>query len=166
MPSKEQFFNHLTDSGVNVTDYEHANRVFREFSCSNMLDYTMLYMVLDTALLADVFINFRETMHEKLQLDPCLYISLPGYAYDCMLKLTDISIDYIRDPDLFLLFSQNIRGGFSFVAKRLETSFVEAKTEMRENRLVMSPSRRNNLLYIDANNLYGWAQCQSLPIGE
>lgn len=166
MPAKEHFFNHLTDSGVTDVDYEHANRVFQEFSCSNRLDYTMLYMMLDTALLADVFIHFRETMHDKFQLDPCQYISLPGYAYDCMLKLTGIAIDYIRDPDLFLMLSQNIRGGFSFVAKRLETNLVESNTTIQNDRLVKTPARRKNLLYIDANNLYGWAQCQALPIGE
>ncbi|XP_059078523.1 uncharacterized protein LOC131876988 isoform X1 [Tigriopus californicus] len=166
MPVKEMFFNHLTDSMVSDEDYNHATKVFEEFSCCNMLDYMMLYMKLDTALLADVFINFRETMHDKFQLDPCQYISLPGYAYGCMMKLTGIHIDHIRDPDMFLLLAQNIRGGFSFIGQRLETDQTKSKTFVCNDRKQMIPSKRNNILYIDANNLYGWAQCQSLLIGE
>lgn len=141
LPPKELFFNKLTDSHISDSDYEHAQNVFREFECENMLDYTMLYMETDTYLLADVFVHFRETMFTKFGLDPSHYISLPSYGFQSMLKMTKIQLDYIYDMEVYLFLSQNIRGGLSFVANRLVNSEEENGEETK------------NLLYYDANNL-------------
>ena len=141
IPKKEEFFNTLTDSHISDEDYEHAKTVFRKFDCKNMLDYMMLYMECDTYLLADVFINFRKTMHEKFGLDPAYYISLPSYGFESMLRLTQVQLDYIYDMDVYLFLSQNIRGGLSFVGNRLASAKDENGEEIR------------SILYYDVNNL-------------
>lgn len=138
LPDKADFYNTLTDQDISEEDYLHAQKVFSTFKCKNMLEYMKLYMKLDVALLADLFLNFRALMFDKFDLDPCHFISLPSYAFSCMLKLTEISIEPIEDIDIFQFLSQNIRGGFSFVSQRMECTTA-------------SPEKK--LLYLDANNL-------------
>ena len=138
LPDKAAFHNTLTDQDISEEDYLHAQKVFKTFKCKNMLEYMKLYMKLDVALLADLFLNFRELMFSKFDLDPCHFISLPSYAFSCMLKLTEISIEPIEDIDIFQFLSQNIRGGFSFVSQRMECTATNPKKK---------------LLYLDANNL-------------
>ena len=65
------------------------------------------------------------------------------------LKLTNIKLDFIKDKHLLLLLENNIRGGISSV---MGDRFVESN----ENK---------QILYIDANILYGWAMSQYLPTG-
>ena len=155
IPSKKSFFNTLTDSNIADDEYAHAQHVFQALECKNMFDYMMLYMRLDTYLLADVFMQFRETMFQKFNLDPANYISLPSFSYDCMLKYTEVEIDRIHDYDMYKMLSDNIRGGFSFISSRIETEINYATGE-----------RENNIDYLDANNLYGGAQSRSLPISD
>ena len=139
IPSKAQFFNKLTDSAVSDSDYDHAKKVFKTFKCRSMMDYNNLYMKLDTYLLADVFLNFRNAMYDRFGLDACNYISLPSFSYDCMLKLTGVKIDQISDVDMYLMLTQNIRGGLSFIGQRMETAD--------------EPEDPRTMLYYDANNL-------------
>ena len=67
-----------------------------------------------------------------------------------IIKLTNIKLDFIKDKDLLLLLENNIRGGISSV---MGDRFVESN----ENK---------QILYIDANNLFGWAMSQYLPSGD
>ena len=73
--------------------------------------------------------------------------SLPGYTWKAGLKLTNIKLDYIKDKEILLLLENNIRGGISSV---MGDRFVES-------------SQNKQILYIDANNLYGLAMSQYLP---
>ena len=56
---KKDFYNELTLEDISDKDYEHAQKVFKEY-CTNMGDYHDLYVQTDTLLLADVFEKFRE----------------------------------------------------------------------------------------------------------
>ena len=76
--------------------------------------------------------------------------SLPGYTWKAGLKLTNIKSDFIKDKELLLLLENNIRGGISSV-------MGDRHVQSDENK---------QILYIDANNLYGWAMSQYLPTGE
>ena len=76
--------------------------------------------------------------------------SLPGYTWKAGLKLTDIKLDFIKDEDLLLLLENNICGGISSV---MGPRYIESDENTKH-------------LYIDANNLYGWAMSQYLPTGE
>ena len=63
------------------------------------------------------------------------------------LKYTNIRLQTLQDKDLILLLENNIRGGISSVMG---------------DRYVKSDENKK-ILYIDANNLYGWAMSQYLP---
>ena len=60
------------------------------------------------------------------------------------MKLTNIKLDFIKDKELLLLLENNIRGGISSV-------MGDRHVQSDENK---------QILYIDANNLYGWAMSQ------
>ena len=57
--SKKDFYSELTLEDITDKDYEHAQKVFKEY-CTNMGDHHDLYVQTNTLLLADVFERFRE----------------------------------------------------------------------------------------------------------
>ena len=60
LPSKKDFYSELTPEDISDKDYEHAEKVFKEY-CKDMGDYHDLYVSTDTLLLPDVFEIFRES---------------------------------------------------------------------------------------------------------
>ncbi|CAI2189485.1 4747_t:CDS:2 [Funneliformis geosporum] len=81
-------------------------------------------------------------MKEVSGLDPLNYITLPLFTFDMALKLT------------------KLRGWNSMPSSRLETAnFLEMKGYNKRK-------SKKWLLYLDANNLYGWAMSQYLPTGR
>eukprot|EP00794_Sanderia_malayensis_P013388 gene13388-biopygen10695 len=90
LPSQEEFYNELNDCGISGDDYEHAQNVWRFFRCNTFKDYNELYLVTDVLLLTDVFESFRKLGFDYYGLDPAWYISLPAFAWNAMLKMTDI----------------------------------------------------------------------------
>ena len=55
---------------------------------------------------------------------------------------------------MYLFIEKGMRGGISYIAKR----YSKAKTKYMQSRDVNKPS--TFILYLDANNLYGWAMSQ------
>jgi hypothetical protein len=149
LPEKEQFFSKLHDSHLCEKDYLHAKTVFSRFGCRNLADYTKLYCIVDTCLLAEIMLNFRDEIYCDMGLDVCKYISLPQLSLDCALKREKLRLELMTDIDQLLFVENNIRGGLSFVNQR-----HAEKTETKD------------LLYLDFNNLYGGAMSQLLPYGD
>ena len=104
-------------------------------------------MKTDVILLAKIFENFIKVSVKKFGINPLYSVSLPGYTWQCGLKYTSIKLDTLQDKDMILLLENNIRGRISSVMG---------------DRYVKSDDHKN-ILYIDANNLYGYAMSQSLP---
>ena len=53
LPPKKDFYSELTLEDISDKDYEHAQKVFKEY-CTDKGDYLDLYVQTDTLLLADV----------------------------------------------------------------------------------------------------------------
>ena len=68
------------------------------------------------------FEEFRKESMNNFSMDPCHFISLPGFAYNAFLKQTDVNLEYITDPEMFQMLSSNLRGGHSFCSQRCEES--------------------------------------------
>ena len=111
IPSREQFFRKLSNAECKPEDYEHAQRVWNEFSCATLGDYMCLYLLNDICVLAYVFETFRANSLEEYQLDPAYYMSAPQLAWSALLKFINRPIHLITDPKMYRMIQPNIRGG-------------------------------------------------------
>ena len=158
IPSKESFYSNLTMENNSETDYRHANNVFKTFKLNNLDDYHDLYIQSDTLLLADVFENFRKACIKTYELDPAHFISLPGLAWQACLKKTGVELELLTDYDMLLMVEEGIRGGICDAVHR----YAKANNEYMKN---YDKSKESSYIqYLDANNLYGAAMSEKLPI--
>lgn len=161
LPSREQFYDDLNDSEISDKDYAFAQKVWRTFNIHSMQEYTDLYLKTDVLLLADIFENFRNNSIRLYGLDPAHYYTLPGYSWDCLLKYTGVRIELLTSIDQLMFVERGLRGGISQCSKR----WCKANNKyMNDEYDPNIPS--TYLLYLDVNNLYGWAMSQSLPISN
>ena len=161
LPTKEKFFSKLNDCGVSDEDYNHAQRIWKEFGIKNLGEYHDLYLKSDVLLLADVFEELRNVCLENYSLDPAWYYTSPGLSWDALLKHSKIELEFLTDPDVLLLFEKGIRGGISMIPNR----FGKANNKYMGKKF--DPSQPSKFVtYLDANNLYGWAMMKPLPVGD
>ena len=127
------------------------------FKISTMGDYHDLYLKTDVLLLADIFEKFINTCLEYYGLDPYHYFGSPGLSWDAMLEMTEIELELISDIDMHLFVERGMRGGISYIAKRHSRANNKYYDDKKPSKYIM---------YLDANNLYGWAMSQYLPYSE
>ena len=158
LPPREAFYSKLSGRGIKEKDYKHAWNVWNTFKMKTFKEYHELYNVTDVLLLADVFENFRDICLKNYGLDPVYYFTAPGLAWDACLKITDIDLELLSDPNMLLMFEKGIRGGISIISNR----YGEANNKyMGRGFNKNKPSKY--LMYLDANNLYGCAMSKKLP---
>ena len=159
LPSKEEFHSILSNEHITNEQYNHAQNVWKCFDLKTMGDYHDLYLKSDILLLADVFENFRVTCLQYYKLDPCHYFTSPGLAWDAMLKMINVKLELLTDIDMFQFIEKGMRGGTSYIANR----YGKANNKYMKKYDEKEPSKY--IMYLDANNLYGWAMSQYLPTG-
>jgi hypothetical protein len=160
LPPKKKFFSKLNDEGISNADYGRAQSVWKTFNMQTMRDYHDLYLKTDVLLLADVMENFREVCKANYGLDPAWYYTSPGLSWDAALKLTGVELELISDPDMYLFTENDIRGGISTITKR------HAKANNKYMAKYNPKKESIHIPYMDANNLYGLAMSQPLPIRD
>ena len=158
LPPREAFYSKLSGRGITKADYKHAWNVWNTFKMKTFKEYHELYNVTDVLLLADVFENFRENSLKTYELDPVYYFTAPGLAWDACLKITDVELELLSDPDMLLMFEKGIRGGISIISNR----YGEANNKYMGRGFKKSELIKY-LMYLDANNLYGRAMSMKLP---
>ena len=160
LPSIENFYSKLTGEDISDEGYNHAKNVWEEFKFKTMGDYHDLYLKFDVLIIADVFENFRKTGKEYYNLDPVRYFSCPGFAWDAVLKMTDIILKLISDIDIYQMVEIGLRGGVSYIANGYSKPNNKYMCDYDKD------TESSYLIYLDANNLYGWAMSQPLPKGR
>ena len=88
--------------------------------------------------MCDVFEKFICVCLSDYGLDPCHYISLPGFSWDAMLKMTGVRLEKISDIDVYLFLKQLTRGGISQISRRYSKNIDNKQ-----------------ICYLGFNNLYG-----------
>ena len=158
LPDKKAFYSKLDLEDITDKDYEHAQKVWKVFGIKNLGEYHDLYVQSDTLLLADVFENFRDKCIEIYELDPAHFLSAPRLAWQACLKKTRVNLELLADIDMLLMVEKGIRGGI----------FQATHRYARANNKYMNDYDKNfessYLVFLDANNLYGWAMSQKLLI--
>lgn len=158
LPPKETFYLRLSGDGISDKDYEHMRNVWKQFGMKTLRDYHDLYNKSDVLLLGDVFDNFRDVCIETYGLDPAWYYTAPGLAWDAALKITDVKLELLSDPDMLLMIEKGIRGGISMISNRY------GKANKPYMGYKYDPTEETKYItYLDANNLYGWAMSKPLP---
>ena len=83
LPSKNKFY-----STLNLEDISdnHAINAWNTFKINSLGEYHDLYVKLDTALLTDIFENFRNKHIEIDKLDPAYFSTTPGLSWRACFK--------------------------------------------------------------------------------
>ena len=158
IPSKESFYSNLTLGNITEVDYIHANNVFKTFELNNLGDYHDLCVRSDTFLLPGIFENFRKACIKNYELDPAHFISLPGLAWQACLKKTNVELELVTDYDMLLMIEEGIRGGICHAIQRY------AKANNKYMKDYDKKKKSSYIQYLDANNLYGKAMTEKLPV--
>ena len=156
LPSKEKFYSLLTRKKVNDKEYEHILKVWNRFEMKTMKGCHDLYLKCDVLLLANVFEKLRNNSLKNYGLLPTHYLSAPAFSWDVMLNMTKIKLELISDPDMYIFFKKGTRGGVSYISNRYSKV---------NNKYLKSydPKQEPKDIYLDANNLYGYAVSKFLP---
>ena len=113
LPPIEAFYSNLNISNVSKDDYQHAQKVWKEFGIHNLGDYHDLYLRTDIILLANIFEAFRDTCLAHYSLNPAHFYTSPGLAWKACLRKTRIRLELLTNPDMLLMFEHGIRGGIT-----------------------------------------------------
>ena len=158
LPDKESFYSSLNMENIDDIDYRHGNNVFKNFKLKNLGEYHDLYVKNDSLLLADVFENFRNMCIKVYELDPGHFLSLPGLAWQACPKKPIVKLELLTDYDMLLMVEEGIRDGICHSIHR----YAEANNKYMKN--YDKNKESSYIQYLDANNLYGWAMSQKLPV--
>ena len=117
-----------------------------------------MFVQCDTFSLSDLFENFRNKCIEIYELDPAHFLSASGLAWQACLRKTKVELELSTDIDMLLMVEKGTRGEICQAIHR--HAKANNKYMKNYNKDVIS----SYLMYLDANNLHGWAMSQKLPV--
>ena len=174
IPPIEAFQSSLSGGKGSISEKEHAHakKVFDHFDMKTLQDYHDLYLLQDIFLLDDILTAFRQVCLKTYKLDPLHYYTAPGLTWDAGLKYTGVTLDLLTEKDKFLFVEDGIRGGISVISHRhAKANHPDLEDVVHHNddddESYWDPEKPVcNILYLDANNLYGYAMMQHLPVSD
>ena len=158
LPPKKDFYSNLNLKDISDKDYTHAQKVWDVFKIKNLGEYHNLYVQTDTLLLSDVYENFSNKCLHIYELDPVYFVSAPGLSWQACLKKTKVELELITDFDMLLMIEKGIRGGIC------QATYRCAKANNKYMKNYNKSIESSFTEYLDANNLYGWAMSENLPV--
>ena len=87
-----------------------------------------------------------------------IFLSAPRLACQACLKKTTVKLELLTDNDMLLMIEKEIRGGICHAINR----YVKANNKYIKS--YHNNKESSYLMYLDANNLYGWAMPQKLLV--
>jgi hypothetical protein len=161
LPSKDAFYGELNEEGIIDEEFESAQNVWAAMECQTFKNYHDVYLTTDILLLSDVFENFRDVSKTNYRLDPAYYLTTRSLTCDACLKYTNVELQLITDPEILLFFESAMCGGISIISNHS----ARAHHPYLERKGYDSSQSHSYIYYLDANNVYGWAISQYLPVG-
>lgn len=168
IPKYEDFYSSLEDTNISQDDFEHMVNVWNQMKMKTKGDYHDLYLKSDVLLLTDIFENFRSFCIKTYSLDPAHYYTLPGFAWDALLKMSKVELELLSDVDKFQFFEASKRGGISVITTQYAKSnnpYLPWDDEKNWTRYSMD-EEHSYIIYLDMNNLYGCAMTYKLPVSN
>ena len=101
-------------------------------------------------------LSYKSLVIHDYSLDPIHYYTTPGLACDAALRMSHVDLQLITDVNMYHFVENSIRGGISMISTRHAQANSPSFPDTYDSSL---PNQ--NLIYLDANNLYGW-QCLNL----
>ena len=152
-----KFCDNLNLEDISDEDYTHVQKVWNVFEIiNNHEEYHDLYVQKDTLLL--MYWKILEICLEIYEVDPVYFVSAPGLAWQACLKKTEVKLELLTDYDMILMIEKGIRGGICQATHR----YAKANNKYMKN--YDKNNESSYIEYLDANNLYGWAMSQKLPV--
>ena len=87
-------------------------------------------------------------------------MSAPGLTWEACLKKAKLELELWTDYVMLLLVENGVRGGIYQASHR----YTKANNKYLSNYNEEIDS--SDIAYLDANNLYGWAMSQKLPVND
>ena len=115
---------------------------------------------MDVLLLADVFVKFKKNSLKNYGLCPSYYLSAPTSSWDAMLNMTNVKLEHISDLDMYIFLEVGMGGGVSYISNRF-SKINKKKLQSYDPKQEES----KHIIYLEANNLYGYAISKFLPAG-
>ena len=88
---------------------------------------------------------------------PSHYLSAPGLSWDAMLKMIKVVLELIPDFDMNIFFGKGTKGGITYSSNR----YSKGNNKCLKSYDLKQESK--NIIYLDANNSYGYAMPKFLP---
>ena len=128
---------------MNDKEYNYVFNVWEGSEMKTIKDYHDLFLKCDVLLLVNVFEEFRNNSLKNYGLCPSHYLSTLGLSWNAMLKMTKIELELI--PDI----------------KVQEVEFLIFLIDTAKPAIFKILSK--HIIYLDANNLYGYAMSTFFP---
>ena len=155
LPIKENFYSLLIGKKVGDYEYEHVLKIQDKFQMKTMKDCHNFHLKCDALLLADDFEKFRNKgLVKNYLLFLSHYLKAPALSSQTMLNITKVEIEFIQDRDMQFFFEKSMRGRVSYIYKRYS----------KANNKYLKSYDPKYVIYLYANNLYGYAMSKFLPI--
>jgi hypothetical protein len=166
--TKEEFYTSLREEKVDDESFERGKHIFEKY-CKTRGDYHDLYNINDSLQLADVFENFRDICLATDGLDPVMYYTLPGYAWDAAFKFTGATVQFFNNKqvDMACMIEKGIIGGISITPNRYSRANHPYLPRDGSAQVTYDPTKPHKyLMCLDANGLYTKAGSMPLPKGN
>ena len=134
LPLKDAFYNRFNMKGISDQDHEHAQQVCKTIQ-KTLGCYHDTYLKTNVLLLADVFEAFRDTCLKNYGLDPAHFYTVPGLAWQALLKTAgeycehekrrkecelcpdEFRLELLTNLDMLLMVEKGIRDGITQAVK-------------------------------------------------
>ena len=158
LPPKTAFYSRLCNEHTSYKEYERAQQIWSLQSMNMLHAWHDFYLTLDVLLLSDVFKKFRWTMLNSDGLDCLHFPSLLSMTLQLALKVTDVKMELISNPNIYLMNESGIHGGLSYVSQRHAKANFPGMPDYHPD----LPT--SHLLYLECNCNSLYSTCQTYPL--